>query len=133
MSRGPQVGEPTPKRIETAVKLIVLVGPGFLILMFGYLTLMNDFSYGEPFVDPRLDLVLIIVGAVMILAGTGRRGRWAYLWVFLSIPIVGLFCTGLSSFLPETQPDLPRKAPRLFGMVVFAAPLAVSYLLVKRS
>lgn len=34
-----------------------------------------------------LSLPLSVVGGLMILYGVGEWGRWAYIWVFLSIPI----------------------------------------------
>ncbi len=86
-----QTGDRTRLKIETAIRFVVLAVPGFLIFTVCCLGLIIELSYGEPFVmDPAMAPILGLVGALMILAGTGQWGRWAYLCVFLSIPITGL-------------------------------------------
>jgi glycerol uptake facilitator-like aquaporin len=38
---------------------------------------------------PLLALLLTFIDAVFMLGGAGQLGRWAYLWVFMSVPIAG--------------------------------------------
>jgi hypothetical protein len=38
-------------------------------------------------ITPFLSLPLVFIGLFMMLYGAGEWRRWAYLWVFLSIPI----------------------------------------------
>jgi glyoxylase-like metal-dependent hydrolase (beta-lactamase superfamily II) len=127
-----QIGErEVQRRFETAVKFVVLGLGGFLILMFCDLALIVEFLYGEPMaIDPSVALVLAAASALIILAGTGQWGRWAYLWVFLSIPTVAVIWGLLSPLLPETHSG--QIDPRILGMLVFAIPIVVSYLVLKR-
>jgi hypothetical protein len=37
--------------------------------------------------SPFVSLPIAFAGAVMMLVGVGEWKRWAYLWVFLSMPI----------------------------------------------
>ena len=124
-------GERTQQKIETALRVIVLAIPGFLILMFCDLGLIVEFLYGEPMmVDPFVGLGLASVSTLMILVGTGQWGRWAYSFVFLSIPTVGVIGTLLSRFLPEIHSDQNLIVTRLLGTAVFALPMIVSYVIV---
>jgi hypothetical protein len=126
-----QSGERTQKKIEFAIKFVVLAVPGFLIFMGCCLGLIIELSYGEPFtMDPALAPVLGLVSALMILAGTGQWGRWAYLWVFLSIPIVGLLWAMI--FKRDNFFDPLVTYPKLLGVAVFALPMIVSYAFVNR-
>jgi len=45
------------------------------------------FEHGPESLSPFISLPFALVGAAMMLYGTGEWRRWAYLWVFLSIPI----------------------------------------------
>jgi hypothetical protein len=126
-----QSGERTQKKIEFAIKFVVLAVPGFLIFMGCCLGLIIELSYGEPFtMDPALAPILGLVSALMILAGTGQWGRWAYLWVFLSIPIVGLLWAMI--FKRDNFTDPLATYPKLLGVVVFVLPMIGSYVLVSR-
>lgn len=125
--------EQTQQKIEMVVRFVVLAVPGFLIFMFCCLALITYLSYGEPFVmDPLLGVPLALASAFMILAGTGQWGRWAYLCVFLSIPIAALIWILLSKNLPDTPFDPLRTHPKLLGMLVFALPMVFSYAIVNR-
>jgi cell division protein FtsW (lipid II flippase) len=126
-------GKRAQKNIEFAIKVVVLAIPGFLIFMFCCLGLIVEILYGEPMtVSPLVGLPLAFVGALMILAGTGQWRRWAYLCVFLSIPIVALAWMLLAPFLPNNSPYQRWLDPKSLGMVAFALPIVVSYLLVRR-
>jgi hypothetical protein len=126
-----QSGERTQKKIEFAIKFVVLAVPGFLIFMGCCLGLIIELSYSEPFVmDPAMAPILGLVSALMILGGTGQWGRWAYLWVFLSIPIVGLVWAMI--FERENFFDPLATYPKLLGVAVFALPMIGSYAFVNR-
>lgn len=123
----------TQRKIEAAVKLIVLAVPGFLILMFCWLGLVVELCYGEPLVmNPLLGVPLAFVGSLMILSGTGQWGRWAYLLVFLSIPIVALVWALFSSFMLEAPSNPLQMYPKLLGMALFALPAIFSYVIVSQ-
>jgi hypothetical protein len=126
-----QSGERTKKKIEFAIKFVVLAVPGFLIFMVCCLGLIIELSYGEPFVmDPALAPILALVSALMILAGAGQWRRWAYLWVFLWIPTAGLFWAML--FKRDNFLDPLATYPKLLGITVFAFPMICSYAFVNR-
>jgi len=131
VSEARQQEEQTQKKIEFAIRLVVLAVPGFLIFMFCCLGLIIELSRGEPFViSPRLAPFLALVSALMILAGAGRWGRWAYLWVFLSIPMAGLVWVLI--FQGNISPDPLQTYPKLLGMAVFALPMIGSFAIVSR-
>ena len=126
-----QSGERTQKKIEFAIKFVVLVVPGFLVFMVCCLGLIIELSYGEPFVmDPAMAPILGLVSALMILAGTGQWGRWAYLWVFLWMPTAGLVWAML--FKRDNFVDPLVTHPILLGVTVFALPMICSFAIVKR-
>ncbi|MGB7283270.1 MAG: hypothetical protein WBE13_13485 [Candidatus Acidiferrum sp.] len=131
VSEARQQEERTQKKIEFAIRLVVLAVPGFLIFMFCCLGLIIELSHGEPFViNPRLAPFLALVSALMILAGTGRWGRWAYLWVFLSIPVAGLVWALI--FQGNISPDPLQTYPKLLGVAVFALPMIGNFAIVSR-
>jgi hypothetical protein len=124
-----QTGDRTRLRIETAIKFVVLAVPGFLIFVGCCLGLIIELSYGEPFTtDPALAPLLALVSALMILAGAGQWGRWAYLWVFLPTPFAGLAWALL--FQGNISLDPLQTYPKLLGMAVFALPMIGSYAIV---
>lgn len=105
-----------------------------MIVTFCCLALIVELSYGEPFVmNPFLGVPIAFVGGLMILAGTGQWRRWAYMWVFLAVPIAALIWGLLSSLLLENQ-SLDRHwiDPRLLGILVFGLPMVLSYVFVRR-
>lgn len=71
-------------------------------------------------VSPFLSLPLAFTGALMMLFGAGEWGRWAYLWVFLSIP------AGLGLLI------MVLNAGKELGALLVTGPLLVSYALVRR-
>ena len=81
-------GKRTQQKIEFAIRFFTLGVGGFLIFTFCSLALIVEILYGEPMLmNPLLGVPIAIVSGLMILAGTGQWGRWAYMWIFLSIPI----------------------------------------------
>ena len=133
MSEDRNGGELSQWRIETAIRLILLVVPGLLVVMFCWLALIIEFSYGEPLVmNPLLAAFLALVGSLMIVGGTKQWHRWGYLRVFLSIPIIALIWASLSPFLTNGPYDPLRMHPKLLGMVIFVFPMIVSFAIVSR-
>jgi hypothetical protein len=124
----------TQQKIEFAIRFFTLGVVGFLIVTFCCLALIVELSYGEPFVmNPFLGIPLAFVGGLMILAGTGQWRRWAYMWVFLAVPIAALIWGLLSSLLLENQfLDQHGMDTRLLGMLVFGLPMVLSYAFVRR-
>jgi len=78
-----------------------------------------------------LGVPIVFVSGLMILAGTGQWRRWAYMWVFLAVPIAALIWGLLS---PSENPllDGPGIDPRLLGILVFGLPMVLSYVFVRR-
>ena len=133
MSESRQIEERTQQKIEFAVRFVVLAVPGFLIFMFCCLALVAELSYSEIHaMSPLLAVILALASALMILAGAGQWGRWAYLWIFLSIPIVASIWILLLPFLPDGPPHQHGIDPKVLGLLVFALPMMVSYALVNR-
>ena len=61
---------------------------GFWVMLGFTVAFASRVSGHDPhLISPFLSLPLALVGAVMMLYGVGEWGRWAYLWVFLSMPI----------------------------------------------
>jgi hypothetical protein len=127
-------GKRTQQKIEFAIRFFTLGVGGFLILTFCCLALIVELSYGEPFVmNPFLGIPLAFVGGLMIMAGTGQWRRWAYMWIFLSIPITASIWVLLVPFLAENQfLDRHWIDSRLLGMLVFGLPMILSYVFVRR-
>src|SRR5215470_14412291 len=106
-----------------AVRFIVFGIGGFCLLMFCWMALVEALTpHGERLMNPFLALPLSLVGALMMLFGGGVWGRWAYLWVFLSTPLV----VSVFLFLPSRYTDWGGK-----GFVVFSLPMVASYLFVR--
>ena len=126
-----QTADRTRLKIEAAIRFVVLAVPGFLIFVGCCLGLIIELSYGEPStMDPPLAPFIALVSGLMILGGTGQWGRWAYLWVFLSIPVAGLVWAML--FKRDGFYDPLATYPKLLGMVVFTLPMIGSYAIVNR-
>ena len=107
-----------------ALRFIVFGVGGFLLLMVCWLALVvRVFNPQERFLHPAVALPLVLVGAVMILFGVGEWGRWAYLWVFLSTPLV----VSVFLLLPSSQ-----WGGKEGGFLIFGLPLVVSYVIVRR-
>ena len=124
----------TQQKIEYAIRFFTLGVGGFLILTFCCLALIVELSYGEPMVmNPFLGVPIAFVGGLMILAGTGQWRRWAYMWVFLAVPIASLLWSLLAPFLSDSQLlDRHGIDPRILGILVFGLPMVLSYVFVRR-
>jgi hypothetical protein len=93
---------------------------GAAVLLFFLMDFAEAMAKNLTFVSPQLSLPLAIVGVIMMVFGAGAWGRWAYLWVFLSIP------SGMGLWV-----IFPHMGWRL-GLFLVAAPLLGSYSIVRR-
>jgi len=94
----------------------------FRFMLFGFVafwvmlystTALTQLVFGrdQHFIAPLLSLPLITIGALLMLYGVGEWRRWAYLWVFFSIP--ASFCLVVLI--------LPRTGSKVLPVIVIAA------------
>lgn len=135
MNAAPQLKRNAFGTLWVAVRFVLFGVGGFVLLTTSWIALLIWFD-GDRWMNPLVALPLAVTGAVMMLIGSGQWGRWAYLWVFLSMPIaISLVLLGskvLARLVPNGGPGPDFIDPKLLGMLVFAAPMPVSYFLVKR-
>ena len=113
---------------ETVVRLLVLGLPGLLLVLFSWVALIIEVSYGEPLaLDPRLGVPLAFFGSLMILGGTRQWHRWGYIWVFLSVPIMATLWMIPSPLLENLPYDPMMAYPKLLGMIVFVFPALATF------
>jgi hypothetical protein len=121
-------GKWTQQIIENVLGFILLAVPGLALVLFCWLGLIIELSYGEPLVfSPLLALPLAFVGSLMILGGTRQWRRWGYLWVFLSIPIIALMWELLSPLLANGPYDPLKANPKTLGIIVFVLPTILGF------
>jgi hypothetical protein len=112
------------QRARIAMRFVVFgIGGFWLLMMFSLEFIERVLAHNRNFANPFLSLPLVIAGAAMMLFGAGEWGRWAYLWVFLSTPLA------ISVFL--LLPPFYWGGKEI-GILVFALPLVVSYVIVRR-
>jgi hypothetical protein len=71
-----------------ATRFVLFGFVGFWVMLgFTVAFASRVLGHDPHFISPFLSLPLALAGAVMVLYGVGEWGRWAYLWVFLSMPI----------------------------------------------
>jgi hypothetical protein len=91
----------TIARIAWVTLRFVLFGLGgfFLLIFFSIQFMAGVLPHGSHLlaISSLLALPIALSGALMMLFGVGEWGRWAYLWVILSIPITLLV---VSTILP---------------------------------
>ena len=76
------------QRVWVAVRFVLFgIGGFWAMLGFTIAFALRLMEHDQHMISPWLSLPLACVGALMMLYGVGEWGRWAYLWVFLSIPI----------------------------------------------
>jgi hypothetical protein len=71
--------------------------------------------------NPLICLPLTVLGAVAMLFGVAEWGRWAYLFVFLSIP-----CSMFLYFLPPLE-----HSGKEMGVLIPATAVAIAYIAVR--
>jgi hypothetical protein len=128
MTDAPQTRKTTLQEAWSIVRFIVFGFGGLVVEFFSWISLLFAFGApGERWLSPLVSLVLSLVGALMMLYGVGYWGRWAYLWVFFSIPLVITPLGLLASRYPGA--DWLFAPPVL--MLLVAVTMPVSYLLVR--
>jgi hypothetical protein len=118
-----------PSKIWIGIRFVVFGVGGFLALWVSWLSLLlvaldpRDQGLLNPFVAVPLGLV----GGLMTLYGGGQWGRWAYLWVFVSVPI---FLTSMG-LLAAKYPAMDWLFAKPVVILLSAVPMPVSYVLVR--
>ena len=81
------------KFIWISFRFVAFGVAGFLIMMYFLLAFFaRIIEHDLSLVHPLLSFPLALIGALMMLFGAGEWGRWAWLWVFFSIPLSMLVC-----------------------------------------
>ena len=74
-------------KVWLALRFILFGFPGFWVMLYCAMVFFGHFfESNQDFISPFLSLPLSVIGALSMLYGVGEWGRWAYLWVFYSIP-----------------------------------------------
>ena len=109
-------------KVWIGVRFVLFGFVGFWVMLYSSVSLMlTVFERQSEIFSPFLSAPLTVVGALMMVYGVGEWKRWAYVWVFLSIP-VSLF---LLFLIPGTSHDKGL-------LVIFAAAAAFgSYAVVR--
>jgi len=129
MTDAPQITQTFGWKTRMAIRFIVFGIGGFATLWISWLSLI--FAFDPPskrWLSPYVAVPLSLVGALMILYGGGQWGRWAYLWVFVSVPMV----VSSLALLSKAYPAMDFTFDKPLALVLFASPMVVSYLLVQR-
>jgi hypothetical protein len=118
-----------PSKIWIAIRFLVFGVCGFVAVWVSWLSLILFAldSSGPHLLNPFVAIPLGPVGACMTLYGAGQWGRWAYLWVFVSVPIV-LTALGL---VAAKYPAADWLFAKPVVILLSALPMPVSYVLVK--
>ena len=112
-------------KLWIATRFIVFGVGGFVLLIvcwIGLVSRMDDPR--EQFLHPAIALPLVLAGALMILFGVGEWGRWAYLWVFISTPLV----VSVMLLFPDSKWGNSKEA----GVLIISLPMILSYLVVRQ-
>jgi hypothetical protein len=119
------------RAVWIAVRFVVFDIGGFLAVFIGGVSLMASFDpYRSEFLRPALAIPLTFVAGLMMMFGGGVGGRWAYLWVVFSTPVVGVTMTAVDRHLPGRDRYVPLG--KFLGVVVFGASMVISYFFVRR-
>jgi hypothetical protein len=135
MNSVPQVKRTPLETLWIGVRFLLFGVGGFLVLWISWISLWLAFDPpADRLFSPLLAFPLCLAGAIMMLFGSGQWGRWAYLWVFLSTPIAISLLYLASKLLERWWPNAAPPDfidPKLLGIVAFAAPMPITYFLVK--
>ena len=124
---GPQT---LAKKLWIALRFIVFGVGGFIAVWIGGISLAVSLDPGpSDMLRPVVALPLMFIGGLMMMFGSGVWRRWAYLWVFLSAPIVMAILMVVDRYLPKWEQYVPFD-PK--GILFFAAPMILSYWAAKR-
>jgi len=102
-----------------AARFVLFGFIGFWVMLgFTVEFALRVFEHGSHCISRFLSLPLALVGAVMMLYGVGEWGRWAYLWVFLSIPIS--LCLLMLEPVAGNSKEFPVIVPALAAFFTYA-------------
>jgi lysylphosphatidylglycerol synthetase-like protein (DUF2156 family) len=125
----PQIRPTIAGKIWITVRFILFGMGGFVTVWVSWWSIMFAFDPpAERLLSPFVAIPLSLVGALMMLYGGGQWGRWAYLWVFVSVPLV----VAPVAWLAEAYPAAEWLFAKPILIMLFALPMPVSYLLVKK-
>jgi hypothetical protein len=108
------------------LRFIVFGVGGFAALWIGSVSLLFSMD-PDPLLKASFAIPLAFVGGLMMMFGSGVWGRWAYLWTFLSVPIVMVAMVAAHRYFPAIDALFAKP----IVILLFIAPMAVSYLFVK--
>jgi hypothetical protein len=103
------------RKLWIASRFVIFGVGGFVLL------------WTSMFISPYLGLPLAFVAALMMLSGAGEWGRWAYLLVFVSTPLV-MFLFSVIPW-PKWVDDNLNKG---WIVLLFALPFILTYIAVRR-
>ena len=109
-------------KIWIGVRFVLFGVGGFWLMILAWVQFLDNFT--TPRLGSIWELVFLpvgFIGAVLMLYGVGEWGRWAYIWVFLSIPLSMLLW-----FVPFYPQD------KLAGALAPAIVAVSAYFLAKR-
>jgi hypothetical protein len=83
------------RKVWIGVRFVLFGFVGFGVMLYSALSLILTVLHRQQEIfSPNLAAPLTVVGALMIVYGVGEWKRWAYVWVFPSIP-TSLFLTSI--------------------------------------
>lgn len=125
----PQIRATLRRKIWIAIRFTVFGIGGFVTLWVSWVSIIVGFNSPEQrWLSTPVALTLCLAGALMMLYGGGKWGHWAYLWVFVSVPLV---VTPLG-WLAEVFPAVDRLFDKPIVLVLVVLPMPVSYSLVRK-
>jgi hypothetical protein len=117
------------RKLWIAFRFVVFGVGGFLLLWFSMIALVMEFSPpSEHLMSPYLALPLAFLGALMMLYGAGEWGRWGYLLVFVSTPLVAF----LAFIIPWPKWFEDSMGNKGSFVLFLALPFVLSYIAVRR-
>jgi len=115
-------------KLWIAFRFIVFGIGGFLLIWVSMLSLAMEFSSPkEHWMSPYLALALAFVATLMMLLGVGEWGRWGYLLVLISSPLVAFLSFTIP--WPKWFDDIMNTGSFI---LLLALPFIFTYVLVRR-
>jgi hypothetical protein len=132
MNVAPQAKRTPLQTLWLALRFVVFGVGGFVLLMASRFVVLGWFG-GERWMNPFFALLLAPAGVGMMLFGSGQWGRWQYLCVFLFMPItVSALMLLIVTMRFATRDFLDPMWDTPVVLLWFAAPMPITYLLVRR-